>query len=56
MSDALWQKLDVAFSLEQILELMALVGFYHTVSFFAKGLRLPPEKYAVSLPELKDPR
>jgi alkylhydroperoxidase family enzyme len=56
LSDPLWQKLDAAFSLEQILELMALVGFYHTVSFFAKGLRLPRENYAVSLPELKEPR
>jgi hypothetical protein len=27
----------------QVLELIALVGFYHTVSFVANGLRLPAE-------------
>src|SRR2546427_2916992 len=38
------------FSVEQIFELIALVGFYHTVSFFANGLRLAPEPYGVPLP------
>jgi hypothetical protein len=28
-----------------MLELVALVGFHHTVSFFANGLRLPMEPY-----------
>ena len=50
ISDALWQALAAAFSAEQILELIALVGFYHTVSFFANGLRLPPERYAAPFP------
>ena len=51
ISDDLWTKLLAAFSVEQILELIALVGFYHTVSFFANGLRLPPESYAAPFPE-----
>jgi len=27
-----------------------LAGFYHTVSFFANGLRLPFERYAAPFP------
>ncbi len=42
VSDELWDVLAAAFSVEQIFELIALVGFYHTVSFFANGLRLAP--------------
>jgi hypothetical protein len=40
ISDGLWKVLTTAFSIEQIFELIALVGLYHTVSFFANGLRL----------------
>ena len=50
ISDALWTGLAKAFSVEQILELVALVGFYHTVSFLANGLRLAPEPFAAPLP------
>jgi alkylhydroperoxidase family enzyme len=50
LSDELWHALAAAFSLEQIFELIALVGFYHTVSFFANGLRLPAETYARPFP------
>src|SRR5438128_2656428 len=50
ISDSLWQALAAAFSLEQILELIALVGFYHTIAFFANGLRLPAEPFAVEPP------
>jgi alkylhydroperoxidase family enzyme len=50
VSDEVWEGLVATFSLEQILELIALVGFYHTVSFFANGLRLPPEPYGVPFP------
>jgi alkylhydroperoxidase family enzyme len=50
LSDALWSALAAAFSVEQIFEVIALVGFYHTVSFFANGLRLPPEAYGVPFP------
>jgi alkylhydroperoxidase family enzyme len=50
ISDELWKALAAAFSVEQIFELIALVGFYHTVSFFANGLRLGAEPYAAPPP------
>jgi alkylhydroperoxidase family enzyme len=50
ISDPLWDALAATFSVEQILELIGLVGFYHTVSFFANGLKLPPEARAVPFP------
>jgi 4-carboxymuconolactone decarboxylase len=50
ISDALWGALATTFSVEQIFELIALVGFYHTVSFFANGLRLAPEPFGVPFP------
>jgi alkylhydroperoxidase family enzyme len=43
ISGELWKALATAFSTDQIFELIALVGFYHTVSFFANGLRLGAE-------------
>ena len=50
LSDETWSALAAAFSVEQILELIALVGFYHSVSFFANGLKLPPETLSVPFP------
>jgi alkylhydroperoxidase family enzyme len=50
ISDELWAAVAAAFSVEQILELIALVGFYHMVSFFANGLRLPQEAYGAPFP------
>jgi alkylhydroperoxidase family enzyme len=51
ISEGLWNELAKAFSVEQIFEVIALVGFYHTVSFFANGLRLRAEAYAARPPE-----
>lgn len=50
LPDELWRALAAAFSVEQIFELIALVGFYHTVSFFANGLRLPVESFGAPFP------
>ena len=50
ITDGLWKELAAAFCLEQVFEAIALVGFYHTVSFFANGLRLAPESFATPLP------
>src|SRR5262245_51971489 len=50
LSDETWAALARTFSVEQTFELIALVGFYHTVSFFANGLRLPPESVGVPFP------
>jgi 4-carboxymuconolactone decarboxylase len=49
ISDALWGELKAAFSVEPIFELIALVGFYHTVSLFANGLRPRPEPFAAEV-------
>jgi alkylhydroperoxidase family enzyme len=46
ISDALWRDLAAAFSDEQLLELIALAGFYHMISFLCNGLRLPKEPWA----------
>jgi hypothetical protein len=51
ISDELWTAMQGAFSVDQILEMIALVGFYHTVSFFANGLRLPLESYGAQFPK-----
>jgi len=50
LSDEVWDALAATLSVDQIFELIALVGFYHTVSFFANGLRLAPEPYGVPFP------
>jgi alkylhydroperoxidase family enzyme len=50
ISDGLWEGLKSAFSVEQIFEMIALVGFYHTVSFFSNGLRLRAEPFAAAPP------
>jgi alkylhydroperoxidase family enzyme len=51
ISNQLWNDLAKTFSLEQLFELIALVGFYHTVSFFANGTRLRAESFAATPPE-----
>ncbi|MGE0423114.1 MAG: carboxymuconolactone decarboxylase family protein [Reyranellaceae bacterium] len=48
--DALWSALAAAFSPEQILEVIALCGFYRTVAYFCRALRLPMEAYGAALP------
>lgn len=53
ISGELWRELAATFSIEQTIELVALAGFYHTVSFFANSLRLPCEPYAASFPKRK---
>ena len=50
ISEELWDALTRAFMTEQVFEVIALVGFYHTVSYFANGFRLAPESYAAPFP------
>ena len=45
IGEALWGELRVSFSDEQILELILLAGFYHTVAYLTNGLKLPLEAY-----------
>ncbi|TXL70721.1 carboxymuconolactone decarboxylase family protein [Vineibacter terrae] len=48
--DDVWAALRAHFSDAQILELIALCGFYRTVSYFCTGLRLPLEAFAATFP------
>lgn len=50
VSDGLWAELTGVFGDEQILELIALAGFYHTVSYLTNALRLPLESYGARFP------
>ncbi len=45
-----WQKLLRCFEEPQIIEAIALAGYYHTISFFCVGLELPLEDYAARFP------
>lgn len=46
VSDALWAELKAVFSDEQLLELVALAGYYRTISYMVNACRLAPESYA----------
>lgn len=50
VSSELWQDLASAFTDEQLIELIVLVGLYHMVSFVANSLRLLPETFAAHFP------
>jgi alkylhydroperoxidase family enzyme len=50
MDDALFAELRAAFRDEQILELLLLAGFYHTVSYLVNALRLPLEAFGARFP------
>jgi alkylhydroperoxidase family enzyme len=48
--DGLWEELAAAWSPEQLIELIVIVGWYHLISFLARGLALPPEPWAARWP------
>jgi alkylhydroperoxidase family enzyme len=50
VSDELWSRLAAAWTEEQLLELLALVGFYHLVAFICNGARVPLEGWAARFP------
>jgi alkylhydroperoxidase family enzyme len=52
ISDHTWRRLTAHFDEAQILEAIALVGYYHTISFVCRGLELPLESYAARFPSL----
>lgn len=45
-----WTSLAAHFDEAQILEAIALVGYYHAISFLCNGLALPLESYGVRFP------
>jgi alkylhydroperoxidase family enzyme len=53
---ATWTRLAAHFDEAQILEAIALIGYYHTISFLCVGLELPLESYATSFPTTPPPR
>jgi 4-carboxymuconolactone decarboxylase len=50
ISDELWQRLAAIWSGEQLLELLALAGFYHIVAYICNGVRIPLEPWAARFP------
>ena len=50
IGDKTWTALVAYFDETQILEAIALVGYYHTISFLCRGLDLPLESYAGRFP------
>ena len=54
VSDELWAALRAHWSEEQLIELVALTGFYHLISFATNALRIPLEPYGARLPRPDD--
>jgi len=50
LADATWKALAAHFDEAQILEAIALVGYYHAISFLCLGLELPLEPYGARFP------
>ena len=50
VSDELWAALREHFAEEQLIELVALAGFYHLISFLTNALRIPLEAYGARFP------
>ena len=47
---AAWAQARAHFDEAQLLEAIALVGYYHTISFLCRGLELPLEPWAARFP------
>jgi alkylhydroperoxidase family enzyme len=50
VSDGLWQELRAEWSDVQLIELVALVGFYHLISFVTNAFRMPLEPLGARFP------
>jgi alkylhydroperoxidase family enzyme len=50
IGDATWQAASAHFDEAQLLEAIAITGFYHTISFLCRGLNLPLESYGARFP------
>jgi len=50
IDDGLFAALKKSFAEEQLIEMIVLCGFYHTVSFVTNGLRIPLEAFGTPLP------
>lgn len=50
IADALWQRAAARWSTPQLLEIVVLAGFYHTISFVTQAFRVPLEAEAPRFP------
>ena len=50
IGETTWAALAAHFNEAQILEVIALVGYYHTISFLCRALELPLEPYGARFP------
>jgi alkylhydroperoxidase family enzyme len=50
ISEDTWTALSTCFDEARILEAIALVGYYHTISFLCRGLDLPLEDWSARFP------
>lgn len=50
VSDGLWAELAREWNVQQLLELLVLVGWYHTIAFVANAVRVQPEDWAARFP------
>ena len=50
IGDATWQAASAHFDEAQLIEAIAITGFYHTISFLCRGLKLPLESYGARVP------
>lgn len=50
IADGTWSRLGEHFDETQILEAIALAGYYHTISFLCRGLDLPLESWSARFP------
>jgi alkylhydroperoxidase family enzyme len=55
VDDPLWAALRVEWTEEQLIELVALAGFYHLISFVTNALGIPPEPYGARFPRANGP-
>jgi alkylhydroperoxidase family enzyme len=46
VADSLWRQVEVVWSGEQLLDLVALAGWYHAISYLANAAGLAPEPWA----------
>jgi alkylhydroperoxidase family enzyme len=51
VTDALWEELAARFSTEQLVELVVLVGYYHTIAFVTNAFGVPREEGAARFPQ-----
>jgi hypothetical protein len=51
VSDELWMELSKHWTVPQLLELLVMVGWYHTISFVANVIGIEQEAWAARFPQ-----